>query len=373
LHREPAGVIMTPKERFLTALRGGRPDRIPWACNFDHWLNVNRARGTVPKEFEGMSRDDICRAIGAAIWARAGIFKVETPNVSVTQRTEGDSTITTYETPVGSVRTRHQTAPDFTRAQFLKEHPIKTPQDIEVQKFMIQDEVLTPTYDSFVEVERAVGEDGIALTGVGYSPFQAFMIRMAGWVNGIYLLHDHPEKVEELLEVIEQKTLEACRIAADSPAQVIAIGDNMDARTTSPRYYRRYLIPWYRKAAAILHAKGKTVESHYDAPLRALLPLIPETDLDVIEAVPPLPMGDCTMGEAYHALRPRVAVQGGVPAVLVLRTSTAKQLKDFIIQVIREVQPGDGFVLGMADNVPPDANFDLVKTIAPIVEEHGRL
>jgi len=38
---------VTQKERFLTALRGGRPDRIPWACNFDHWLNVNRSRGAM--------------------------------------------------------------------------------------------------------------------------------------------------------------------------------------------------------------------------------------------------------------------------------------------------------------------------------------
>lgn len=364
---------MTQRERFLTALRGGRPDRIPWACNFDHWLNVNRARGTLPKEYEGMSRDDICRAIGAAIWARGGVFKAETPNVKVVRREEGDSVVTTYETPVGSVWTRHQTAPDFTRAQFLKEHPVKTPEDIEVQKFITQDEVLTPTYESFAEMERSVGEDGIALTSAGYSPFQAFMIRMAGWVNGIYLLHDYPDKVEELLEVIEAKTLEACRIAADSPAQVVAIGDNMDARTTSPRYYQRYVIPFYRKAAAILHEKGKIVQSHYDAPIRALLPLIPQTGLDVIEAVPPLPMGDCTMGEVYKALRPRVAIQGGVPAVLVLPTSNLERLRDFIIQVIREVQPGDGFVLGMADNVPPDANFDLVKAIAPLVEEHGRL
>jgi uroporphyrinogen-III decarboxylase len=364
---------MTQNERFLIALRGGRPDRIPWACNFDHWLGVNKARGTLPKEFEGVSRNDICRAIGAAIWARCGVFKVETPNVKVTSREEGDSLITTYETPVGSIWTRHQTAPDFTRAQFLKEHAVKTSQDIEVQKFIIQDEVLAPQYDSIIEAERSAGDDGIALTGVGYSPFQGFMIRMAGWVNGIYLLHDYPKQVEELLEVIEHKALEACRIAADSPAQVIAIGDNMDARTTSPRYYERYLIPWYRKAAAILHAKSKIVESHYDAPLRALLPLIPQTGLDVIEAVSPIPMGDCTMGEAYRALRPRVAIQGGVPAVLVLRSSTAQELKDFIIQVLREVQPGDGFVLGMADNVPPDANFDLVKTIAPIVEQHGRL
>jgi len=364
---------MTQKERFLTALRGGRPDRIPWACNFDHWLNVNRARGTLPKEFDGVSRDDICRAIGAAIWARASVFKTETPNVKVTRREEGDSEITTYETPVGSIWTRHRTARDFTRAQFLKEHAIKTPQDIEVQKFIIQDEVLSPAYDSFLEAERSVGEDGIALTGVGYSPFQAFMIRLAGWVNGVYLLHDHPEKVEELIEVIEEKVLEACRIAADSPGQVVAIGDNMDARTTSPTYYRRYLIPFYRKAAAILHEKGKIVQSHYDAPVRALLPLIPETGLDVIEAVPPFPMGDCTMGEAYKALRPRVAIQGGVPAVLVLPSSNLDELRRFVIQVIQEVQPGDGFVLGMADKVPPDANFELVKAIAPIVEEYGYL
>jgi len=356
---------------MLTALAGGTPDRVPWAPNFDHWLNVNTRNGTLPADLRGLSRNDIVRKIGAAIWARAGAYREESQgNVRVTTRAEGDSTWTIYETPAGAVTTRHQAAPDLTRAVFLKEHMVKRVEDIEVARYLIESTTYLPSYEQFAEAEREVGEDGIALTQALRSPRQWFMVSLAGWQAGIFLEADYPDRVHALYDLMAEKQLEAVRILADSPAQVIELGDNMDATTTSPRNLRTFALPFYRECARLLHGKGKLLGSHYDGPIRALLPTVAESDLDFIEAFVPAPMGDATLAEARAALRGKVAIQGGIPAVALCHGATMESVRDLVTRALRDAEPGDGFALGMGDNVPPDADFALVRAIAGMVEEY---
>jgi len=41
-----------------------------------------------------------------------------------------------------------------------------------------------------------------------------------------------------------------------------------------------------------------------------------------------------------------------------------------VFDVLDSIQPGDGFVLGMADNVPADADFDRVAMISQIIDDY---
>ena len=360
---------MTNRERMLTALAGGKPDRVPWAPNFDHWLRVNTRNGTLPEDLRGLTRNDVARRIGAAVWARAGAFREESQGrVQVTERREGDSTWTAYETPVGTVTTRRETAPDLTRASFLKEHMVKRVEDIEVVRYLVESTVYLPAYDSFAEAERHVGEDGIALVMALRSPRQWFMVALAGWENGIYLEADYPERVHALYDLLAAKGLESVGVLADSPARVIELGDNMDAATTSPPNLRAIALPFYAECARLLRPTGKLLGSHYDGYIRPLLPAVAESALDFVEAFVPQPMGDCTLGEARAVLRGKVAIQGGIPAVALCHGATEESLREVVTGLLREAEPGDGFVLGMGDNVPPDADFDLVRAVAGMIE-----
>jgi hypothetical protein len=363
---------------MLTALSGGQPDRIPWAPNFDHWLGVNSANGTLPKDLVGLSRNDIVRRIGGAIWARGLVcWSSYDEEVKVEQRNEPGRRETIYQTPVGTVSTAMVQCSDFTRAWMPKRHLIEGPQDLRVARFIFEHTRHRPAYtpgrsdDSFSKLEAEVGEDGIGLVQFVRCPYQEFMTYLAGWSNGPLLYADYPGEVEELFELMTEKSLEVVRIAADSPAKVIEFGDNMHGGLTSPTAFRKHILPFYRRAAPILRARGKIVGSHYDGPVATLLELLPESGLHFIEAFTPAPMGNCTLAEARAVLRGKVAIHGGLPACLVLPTVKPADFRAFLEELLRQAAPGDGFVLGMGDNVPPDANFDLVRRIAEILAEFG--
>ena len=88
---------MTNRERMLLGLGGGQPDRIAWAPNFDWWLSINTKMGTLPENLKELSRNDIVRKVGGAIWARAApIGSKGSEEIKVTNRTEGNKTYTFF-------------------------------------------------------------------------------------------------------------------------------------------------------------------------------------------------------------------------------------------------------------------------------------
>jgi hypothetical protein len=66
---------LTKREAYLRALRNEQVDDLVWAPNFDYWLYISSAEGTLPEKYVGMSRNDIVRSIGGTIWNRSGGFQ----------------------------------------------------------------------------------------------------------------------------------------------------------------------------------------------------------------------------------------------------------------------------------------------------------
>jgi uroporphyrinogen-III decarboxylase len=358
---------------MLMGLSGGQPDRIAWAPNFDWWLSINTKMETMPEEFKGLSRNDILRKVGGAIWARARpIGSKGSEEIKVTKRTEGDKTYTVYKTPVGTVSTMQQVADEWTRAVFLKEHMVKRVEDLEVIRFMVENTTYYPTYEDFIKADEDVGDDGIALfQGAPSVPMIQLMKTYIGWLDGLYMLHDYPKEMEETADVMTQKAVEAYQLLADSPAQVISTGDNLDERTFSPRLFERHGLPFYRQMSRILHAKGKTYKSHACGWVKHLLPMIKDSGLDAIEAFPTAPMSDLTIREAREMLEGKVATMSGIPAIVMSpRNMNDRDFREYVVKVLDDIQPGDGFVLGMADNVPANADFGRVSMISQIVDEY---
>lgn len=364
---------MTNRERMLLGLKGGQPDRIAWAPNFDWWLSVNTKMGTLPGEFRGLSRNDIVRKVGGAIWARARpIGSKGSGEIKVTKHTEGDKTYTIHETPVGTVSTMHQVADEWTRAVFLKEHMVKRVEDLKVIRYMVENTTYYPAHEDFIKADEAVGDDGIALfQGAPSVPMIQLMKTYAGWIDGLYMLHDHTREMEETADVMTRKAVEAYELLADSPAQVISTGDNLDERTFSPRLFERYGLPFYRQMSKILHAKGKIYKSHACGWVKHLLPMIKGSGLDAIEAFAIDPMNDLTIKEARDILDGQVSVMSGIPSVIMIpRNMNEKGFREYVLKVLDDIQPGTGFVLGMADNVPANADFGRVRMITDIVDEY---
>ncbi len=360
---------MSRRTDFMQALRRQPVDRLTWAANFDHWYAVNTANGTIPAEYRGLDCDDIQRAVGATLWRRVPVVRAELdPSVRVEVEDLGETQITHFHTPVGALRTVHRQAPDSSKAWFLVEHRVKTIDDFPAFRYLTEATRYHLTTEHYDAQSAVVGEDGIVLTCLPAVPFIEFAKMEVGYQDAYFLLADEPEAFQTILDVMAAKFLEAYRLAAQGPCEVVSNGDNMDQLTCPPHYFARYAVPFYQQVRDILHAGGKLAQGHWCGQLATLLPHIATCGLDIIEAVTPKPMSQVDMRVCMDALEGTVTVQGGIPAVFMCEEGcTRDELARYVEELLQQVGHCHGFILGMGDNVPPNADFPRVKMVSAIV------
>lgn len=186
---------------------------------------------------------------------------------------------------------------------------------------------------------------------MGRCPIQRLSIELAGLERVALDLHDHPRVVEGFLEALEEKQNEVYEIGVRSPAELLWSPDNISTSRTSPRWFARYVLPFYNRHAPMVHAAGKLYVSHMDGPLRQILHLIAQCDLDVIEAVTPLPMGDISIPEAQAAW-PGKAIWCNFPESLFLHDDTV--IYEKALELLNTAYGKGRFLLGMTEDFPED-------------------
>jgi hypothetical protein len=133
-------------------------------------------------------------------------------------------------------------------------------------------------------------------------------------------------------------------------------------------FYRAYLEPVYRKRLDQLHAAGIKTAVHLDGRVKGLLPMLVQTGFDAIESLTPKPAGDLDLAEINHlAGSDQVILWGGVPGVLFAPPYTWDDMKSHVMKVIR-TWGHRPFILGVADQIPPDGDITFVLRIAELVE-----
>lgn len=270
---------MTRRERYLAALRNQLVDELVWAPNFDYWLHVHTAEGTLPGKYRGMSRNDIVRAVGGYIWNRTGGAKaVLDASVKQTWLDQGETWVHGIQTPRGTIRQVHTQAEGPHRTRALTEHFIKDLVSLRVLKYVVEATHYEPDYAPVEQALRETGDDGVVLSGADAVPFIQFAKTDAGYLNAFYLWADHRKEVDELIAAYSRLFLERIRVLAGGPADVIAMGDNMDGATISPAIFQEYAVPFYQEARRIVKPAGKVFEGHWCGRTETLLHLVRAAD-----------------------------------------------------------------------------------------------
>ncbi|MBN1836244.1 MAG: hypothetical protein JW820_10365, partial [Spirochaetales bacterium] len=97
---------MTPRERVLTILKGGQPDRVPWFADLDYWATALIARGERPRDFKiSDAYLDWHRELGAGFYLQGYFPFREIPqDCRVETWTEGNHRCRRIETPKGTLQ-----------------------------------------------------------------------------------------------------------------------------------------------------------------------------------------------------------------------------------------------------------------------------
>ena len=397
--------MMTHRQRISMAVRGEMPDLLPYVPRIDLWYNANSMAGTLPERHRGRTQDEISRAEGWAlhktlldllsprgpegILHRAiGLYSVRqtvfrfrfSSDIDIQVRREGDATCVDYHTPLGEVSTKTIFTDDLKRAgstiPFVKEHIIKRPDDYRIVGYLFENLELTPHYDDFIRWRDEVGEDGYcaAAVSVASSPMHHIQKDFLDPTAFFYHYHDYPKEMEALSKSVEHFYDQALKILSESPAEAVFLGGNFDETLTYPPYFKKEILPWIRKAADVLHAKGKRVICHCDGENLGLMDLIRESGMDVAEAICPYPMTKVKIEEYYERWADQLTIFGGIPSNLLLAEATSdEEFEAYLDHLFKVIAPGKRMILGIADTTPPHAVFDRLVRIGERVEKEGRL
>jgi uroporphyrinogen-III decarboxylase len=122
-----------------------------------------------------------------------------------------------------------------------------------------------------------------------------------------------------------------------------------------------------------MHAGGKKAMIHNDGTLRGTLEKLAATGMDCVDSVVPHPVGDVAISDLRTlAGDDKIILLGGLPGAIFAPPFTAKDMEKQVKEIIRVHKDSGRFMLGVADQVPPNGDLGLVRLVAGLVEEYGR-
>ena len=373
--------MTTTKQRILTALRGGMPDHLPWAPRWELWFDAVSRDGRLPEKYRGWHIFDVARDLGLGIKGnRAPLYRTEMTDVQVVVRERrtprGREEITEYRTPKGDIGKVYFVPPELEAqgvAGRVSEPVIKTVRDYDIACFVVEHTRIIPTYDELETYTKLVGDDGLAFPNLGSCPMHRFMREFTTYEQSYYEMYDHPNEVDRLVQVLEEQEWEIVRIALEAPIETAEIDGNYDAELTPPPLYRKHFVPFLKRVADAFHARGKLLMTHVDGDNSGLLELIKETGFDIGEAWTPAPMTPVTTAEARRVWGGQISIWGGLPTTVLTASFPEREFDRYFAQLLLEIAPGNGFVLGTGDNIPTDSSWERINHITELVAEFGKL
>jgi len=367
-------------DRLLAVLQGREFDRIPFTADLSWWYEVNSRRGTLPSEYKGSSLADIAKDMEILVERYPSFYRVKTEGVERVERTdvvhdesggvERSVTTSVVKTSLGSLRER-SVRTSISESQHIQEHMVKGVDDIRVMRYVLDHSDVEPTFEDYMTTVREDCDHCSIQMVLPRSPIQRVLIEIMGYKNTFIALHTHPKEMEELMLSIQMLDDKVYRLAEKHPAKVWEFGENIHCEITNPIIFRKYNMPYYEKRVRQLHAYGKILYIHIDGYMRTLLPLLKEMEFDAIQGFAPKPQGDFTIAELREAVEEKMALWGGIPANILCGEFPDEYVEKFVLETLKAISPGDRFIFGIGDMLPPNGYIHRVKLIEKLLEKHG--
>lgn len=366
----------TLRERVLNTFAQKKIDRIVFSPRLYYWywgnklwkrpITDKKCGGTIPKYIlrknllgifdylEASPRYVIENFYLPIIWPRK---KIRYIRIRWGKDRDG-SVITVYKTKLGNLYKK-------SRGGHLVEYPVKTVNDMKILKYIIEHTKFHFYLPIFKLAKKIIGDRGVVGTYYARSPYMALITEHMGFERTIINLRKYPNEMENLLKFIDDWQDDMFKTLCNSPIKILNFGENIDCNLSPPRYFEKYLIPYYEKRVKQFHRVGKFCHIHMDGSLKDLLPYLEDLPFDGLEALTAKPQGDVTLEELRDSIGDKIYLDG-IPSVVFLPQYSFKYVKEYTQKVLEMFSPN--LILGVSDELPPNADFRKVIMVANIVK-----
>jgi hypothetical protein len=365
--------MWNPRERILTLLQGNQPDCVPWFGDLDYWVSAMERRGELASGFRSTPAYlDFHEQLKVGFYLQ-GYWPFKThydETVMVKKWQEGNLRKGVIQTPIGNL-SEVWTYLEDSFSEAPTKRFVETVEDLKVLRYVFDHTSYSSDYVELKRRQVIIGDRGVLLAYLPRSPFMQMVTELSSLEALVYLWSEAPEVLDDTLRVMAEKHDQAAELALSSPAECLMIPENLSSELIGKRFFELYLRPYETKWVAKIRETGKYSFIHMDGTLRGLIREVSTVGFDVIEAVTPAPVGDLTLEEMRSFTGEKQILWGGIPGLYFTDLVSDKEFDKLVSHMVELMRQSPRYVLGVADQVPPDGSYKRVARVAEIVSEFG--
>ncbi|MBI2941846.1 MAG: hypothetical protein HYY04_15555 [Chloroflexi bacterium] len=341
--------MTTRRENLLAVFHHQQPEWIPIAPHIDGYQVPVGLPDEVSRNLNIVT---FSRYLGVDVVDRAHALTTEYRDLVYTRESVGDLTTERWETPLGVLTYRAQlvtwqVSPEGgieARTTFPIEYTIKSVEEMRAYRYVVEHTVYGVDRAAVAARRALVGDDGVVTVSVPASPLSNLARRLMGSEVLAYLSTDYPREFADLVDAMDTRYLEACEVVADSDIDGTNNYDDTSTRILSKKLFAEVEVPYLRRCAEALRARGKFYIHHSCGHMRAFLDDFARAGVDGWDALTAPPDGDVTVAEARRVLGPEIVLMPIVPQTI-LDMGSLDELRTFVREMYRQAAPGHNFVL----------------------------
>jgi uroporphyrinogen decarboxylase len=389
---------MTPRERVMTALRGGAPDRVPcfpsiirWS-RYHHGCTCPRHQLSVAQEFgldaiiqygsytwQSTSNDYIYSPAGYYGYAASGLYG-DLPNVDIELRVENRREhvwyYRTFHTPAGDLHDVIQwSRPDIGYGDGPNPHRVeplvKTLADLDALRYLYS----PPRRDVLADIPLVLDEIGerAVVAALDCTHAGSWGMEPLGPEQMLIASVTDPELLKGVCRLANDAHLRNLRAMLEMGLEVVydswfQCGPSVG---WSPTTYRDIFLPLIQEAIDLVHEFGALYIYQDDGKMRDIMPWIVEAGADVISGLEPPDVGDVILKDAKEQFGDRVALLGGLSPVYSFDLGSPEIVREAVRQAIADAGAGGGYMIGAAEAIDPQTSPETMHAAVQAARDFG--
>jgi len=363
----------SPREGVLKLLNGEQPKQVPWFGDLAYYATMLTQTKQRPADFHATKEYiEWHRDLGVGFYLQAFFpFRTEFKGCEVKEWDDGLDHFTEIITPKGKLRQCWRKIPEaFTIGP--TEHFIKSVDDLPAYNYWFENTEYIPD-NTFADARREhIEEMGILMTYMPKSPIMQLIALDAGMMPVMDIFMKDKDALDDTCKIIAESHGRGCEIVLNCPADAVMIPENLSAEMAGPMLFEDYMRDYQTKWAAKIKEAGMFSCIHMDGTLKGLLREECTVGLTFIEAMTPAPVGDLTVKDWEDFTKEDETIYwGGLPGAFFSPQTPEDVFVNHIIETLEIMKTKPRFVLGAADQVPPDSFESRIRMVRDIVNEHG--
>jgi uroporphyrinogen-III decarboxylase len=373
------GKIFTSRDRILTAMRRGIPDRVPVMPDIS---NMVPARLTGKPFWDiylhndpplGEAYLDAVKYFGFDGWYiydNATMFEEPAWSQKVIERNDEELKVERwFDTPFG-------------RLSEIVGYPISDPpwpaegmiKDIATDLPKLQWYMQQRSYESLFKNRSKIGELGIF--GVAIETFMGFWVwvRNGGSMQALLDFSEEPDRMRQVHEYYLAFANDATqRMLSYRPDEILLAGSSSSLSLSSPGIYKEFDLPIIKAVSAACKTADVICHQHTCGKSRLIVEINhAETDVNVMEPLERPPGGDVDLAEVKRRFGDKFCLKGNVNTFETMLNGSAQDVEREAKACIDAAASGGGFILATGDQCGRDTPDENIYTLVEVAKTYGK-